>query len=393
MYFVALLKHKLTSKCEKLKIRYKLGKKNSLTNYSVKIYGKNVLVTPLDWGLGHATRCIPIIKALIINGYNVTVAASGKSIQLFQAEFPAITIVEIPGYSVQYAKNGFTLPFKLMLQVPKILRVIRHENELLKKLVKQYQIHWVISDNRFGMYHTQVPCIFITHQLTIMAPFKWLRSLLQSINYRYIQKFNECWVPDMGLNGGIAGILSHPNQLPSVPVSYIGLLCRFNLTLPQQQNYQYDYCFLLSGPEPQRSLLQAMIIEQTQNIHAQIIILLGQPELTDAEITSKHRILNHASQNDLQQIIQSSRFVIARSGYTSVMELLCLQKKCLFIPTPGQTEQVYLAERLHALKMGLMVPQHSLELSKQLPLLEQYDFATIQPEVFTSQILFNLVHS
>jgi uncharacterized protein (TIGR00661 family) len=357
----------------------------------VKIYGKNVLVTPLDWGLGHATRCIPIIKALIINGYDVTVAASGKSIQLLKTEFPEITIVPIPGYSVQYAKSGFALPFKLMLQVPKILRAIRHENQILKKLVKQYQIHWVISDNRFGMYHPQIHCTFITHQLTIMAPYNWMRSLLQRINYNYIQRFNECWVPDMGLNGGIAGILSHPNQFPKVSVSYLGLLCRFNLAVPQQPKYQYDYCFLLSGPEPQRSLLQKMIIEQTENIHAQIIILLGQPEMSSTLIRSKHHILNHASQNDLQQIIQSSRFVIARSGYTSVMELLCLQKKCLFIPTPGQTEQVYLAERLHALKMGLMVPQHSLNLSKHLPMLEQYDFAAIQPEVFTPQKLIDLL--
>ncbi|NIT20352.1 MAG: glycosyltransferase [Hydrotalea flava] len=367
--------------------------KKSLTpNISVKIKGKNVLVAPLDWGLGHTTRCIPIINALIINHYHVILAASGKSAALLQKEFPHLTIVPLAGYHVQYAQSSTWLPVKLLLQVPKIIRAIKNEHAVLHEMVQQYSIDWVISDNRFGLYHPAVHCTFITHQLTIMAPYQWLRNLLQRINYQYINRFDTCWVPDMGGDEGLAGILSHPKQLPAIPVQYMGMLSRFESTTTFHPEYVYDYCFLLSGPEPQRTRLENIVLSQIEQIDASIIVLRGLPEQANA-IKSKHNILSHLPGKALQQVIEQSKFVIARSGYTTVMELLSLQKKCFFIPTPGQTEQEYLAERLADLQLCFMVKQEHLNIAEQLTALEQFPFKTLQPKIFTAQQLKLLIQN
>ncbi|WP_298297666.1 glycosyltransferase [Hydrotalea sp.] len=348
--------------------------------------GKNVLIAPLDWGLGHTTRCIPIINALIINQYQVILAASGKSAVLLKKEFPQLAILSLPGYHIQYAKSSGGLPFKLLLQIPKILRAIQQEHTQLKEIVQQYSIDWIISDNRFGLYHRDIPCTFITHQLTIMAPYQWLRKWLQRINYHYINRFNNCWVPDMAHNGGLAGELSHPKQLPAIPVQYMGLLSRFNYSPLPFNEYVYDYCILLSGPEPQRTILEHIILQQIAQIDARIIVLRGLPE-QEKVIPSKHTIVTHLPGHELQKVIMQSQFVIARSGYTSVMELLSLQKKCFLIPTPGQTEQVYLAERLAVMKICFTTQQQHINLPEQLKLLEHFPFQQFEPEIFTTQQL------
>jgi uncharacterized protein (TIGR00661 family) len=358
----------------------------------VKIKAKIVLVAPLDWGLGHTTRCIPIINALIFNEYEVILGASGKSAALFKKEFPQLTILPLPAYQIHYAKRRSWLPFKLFLQVPKIVGVIIREHWLLKKIVQQYQIDWIISDNRFGLYHTRLPSTFITHQLSIMAPYAWLRKCLQLVNYHFINQFNHCWVPDMANEGGLAGKLSHPATLPKTPVHYIGLLSRFNIHQCLQQTYTYDYCFLLSGPEPQRTMLEQIVLQQIEQLNARIIVLRGLPEQA-INITSKHTILSHLPGEELKKILINSEYVIARSGYTSIMELLSLQKKCFLIPTPGQTEQEYLAKRLTDMKICFSIQQHKLDFIKQLPGLAQFPFCSFHSEVFSVEKFHSLLEN
>jgi hypothetical protein len=205
----------------------------------------NILIAPLDWGLGHATRCIPIIQKLIQKNCNVLVAAEGKIKNLLQKEFPGLFFIDLKGYRIHYSKNSWMLPLQIGKQIPKIISTIQYENERLKEIVKEHDVHGIISDNRFGFYHESVPSVFITHQLRIKTPFgKIVDDYIQRINYKYINRFSECWVPDSENENNFAGELSHPQKKPSVAVKYIGPLSRFKEVIAQHEKH---LLILLSG--------------------------------------------------------------------------------------------------------------------------------------------------
>lgn len=351
---------------------------------------KTILIAPLDWGLGHATRCIPIIKALLAKDYNIIIATSGKPKNLLQQEFPQLHFVELNGYNIEYSKNKFLLPFKIGLQIPKIVHAIKHENKWLKQFVVENKIDVIISDNRFGFYHKNIPSVFITHQLTIQTPFNWLTKLVQQINYSYINQFNSCWVPDFEGNKNLAGVLSHPKKIPAIPTHYLGLLSRFQNK--KENIVQHQVCVLLSGPEPQRTLLENKILTSCSNFNGNIILLRGLPNSSNTiEVPQNCTVYNHLNSEALEKILQQSEYIICRSGYTSLMELLAMQKKCIVIATPGQTEQEYLAALLHQQQWCINFAQQdfnfieSVQKAKtfhyQLPSFEPLALQTIIPQL------------
>lgn len=338
---------------------------------NINIYeGKTILVAPLDWGLGHYTRCIPIIKELILAGGNIFLAAEKHGAVLFEQEFPGLNIIPLKGYNIRYNKSRQFFSWNILFQLPKLGKAIRNEHKWLRQIISEYKIELVISDNRYGLYHDKVPCIFITHQLQILTGNKLLNRLLQKINYAFIEKFAECWIPDIEKDGGVAGSLSHPLQLPEIPVTYIGMLTRFSKTVVQKK---YDLLLLLSGPEPQRSILEAMLLQQLKNTTLQVLVLRGLPgEKINLESPSGSvQILSHLPANDLNQAIQESEIVISRAGYSTIMDLLVLEKKAILIPTPGQKEQEYLAEYGSEKKWFYSCAQENFNLSQALKLAVQ----------------------
>ena len=306
---------------------------------------KRLLVSPLDWGLGHTTRCITIIRRLIDNGCVVIVACNATQKKILQQEFPSLEFLHLEGYNISYSKHRLLFPLKLIMQLPKIVLAIRREHTWLQKTISEHKIDLVISDNRYGQYHNKVPSVIITHQLLIKAPFTSLEWMLQQINYSYLNKFSQCWVPDFDGSNNIAGAMSHPKQLPAVPVTYIGPLARFAKSNAVKDK-QYDYCIILSGPEPQRTILEDKLLLEIPQCHARFILVRGKPNAAELKPITHVTIKNHLAGTALQAVIESSEYVITRSGYTSVMELLALEKKSILIPTPGQTEQEYLAQQL-----------------------------------------------
>lgn len=313
-------------------------------NLSAEFNIANVLVAPLDWGLGHATRCIPLIRALLDSGRRVIIATSGPQRQLLEAEFPQCQYLDLPGYQVRYASSRGWLPFKIISQLPRLLRIIRKEHQWLERILQEEQIDLVISDNRYGLYTTRVPSVFITHQLTIQTPYAWLTRWVQSINYRYINRFNTCWVPDAATGNGLGTELSHPKQKPAIPVHYLGWLCRFDKS---SQPARYDIVFLLSGPEPQRTLLEEAVIQAIAEVPGKLALVRGLPGVTSTlNLPETVDVFTHLPTAELSALLQSTQLVVCRSGYTSLMELLYLQVPLLLVPTPGQTEQEYLAEYL-----------------------------------------------
>jgi uncharacterized protein (TIGR00661 family) len=277
------------------------------------------------------------------------------------------------------------LAFSILKQLPKILTIIKYENAWLNKIIDDYSINMVISDNRYGLYTSKVPCIFITHQLQIKTPLRIIEKALQRINYSYINKYNACWVPDFEGENNISGSLAHPHNLPKTALHYIGPLSRFGIL--KTDNILYNYCISLSGPEPQRTVLETKIVAQIaqQQISGKIIIVRGLPNATDKIVVPENvTVYNHLIGNELGNVFAKSNYIICRSGYTTVMELLSLVKKAILIPTPGQTEQEYLAKKLQQQGWCYSVAQSEFNFTKAIDAAENFNYQL--PKVLPSEL-------
>ena len=335
-----------------------------------------ILFAPLDWGIGHATRIIPIIKYLSTQNCEIIIAADGQIMTLLKVEFPQTQFIFLKGYNIQYSKNKKWLPLKILLQIPGIIKSIIDEHKWLKKVVKIYGIDGIISDNRFGLFHTTIPCAYITHQLLIKTGNSFLENILQKIHNRFILKFNFCWVPDYQQTPNIAGLLSHPIRNLPTNIKYIGLLSRFNKK--SGVTIVFKLLILLSGPEPQRSILENLLISQLIDFDEKVLFVRGLPDQKDLTVSgdfNKNIIFhNHLSAEELNNAILSAEIVICRSGYTTIMDLIKLQKNAILIPTPGQTEQEYLADNLMQQHMFYAVKQADFLLSDALKKANTFNF-------------------
>jgi UDP-N-acetylglucosamine transferase subunit ALG13 len=340
---------------------------------------KRILIAPLDWGLGHATRCIPIIRYLLEKGVEVVIGADGRPLALLKKEFPSCEFVQISGYDISYPTNG-SMVFKVAVQIPKILAGIKREHELLKKIIEEKRIDAVISDNRFGLWTNEIPCVFITHQVMIKAPFgeKWMHQL----NKKYISKYTECWIPDTK-DGGLSGDLAHKFPLPK-NAKFIGVISRFGnrpFDLAQGDKGCREVLVILSGPEPQRTVLEKKILRQIENIPSPdhsvrtpplkgeltVLIVQGITEKNERRnISGTVEIVSHLTSEELQKEIISSEIVLSRPGYSTIMDLAVLGKKAIFIPTPGQTEQEYLAKYFMKNGIAYSDTQKGFDLDKAL---------------------------
>ena len=326
--------------------------------------GKKLLVAPLDWGLGHATRCVPVIRDLLKNNCEVWLAGEGAQEKLLREEFPSLPFLPLKGYQIKYGKSGLT--GKILLQVPSILRSINEENKWLKKQVSNHGFDAVISDNRYGLYNEKVFSVLITHQLCIKTSFgKWSEKILQHWNYKLINKFNECWLPDDEGENNLAGELSHPVRLPSIPVRYIGPLSRF--AKKNIDEIKDHLLIILSGPEPQRTILENKVIDQIVKYPATATIVRGLPgEKNIIPSTNSVHFYNHLTSEELNREAMKAEFIISRSGYSTIMDIACVQKKSILIPTPRQTEQEYLAGHLKKKQFAFCVDQNRFSLLKNI---------------------------
>ena len=338
---------------------------------------KSVLVCPLDWGIGHATRCVPVIRHFLDQGFRVVIGSERRPLAFLRREFPDLEFVKFPGTHIIYPKRSLMV-LKMIIQGPKLLLGVRKEHKLLRKIIAEQEIDLVFSDNRYGLWSKEVPSIFMTHQLQINVP-RYLgvfSRLVQRINYNLIRKYDECWVPDFESHKGLAGELSHPSCLPD-HLHYIGPLSRFSGGIRQpgfREIPPFEILILLSGPEPQRTILEETLLGQLQHTDIKAVIVRGITERQEERKFSEHiRIYSHLESDILQEYIRNALVVICRSGYSSIMDIVAMGKKAIFIPTPGQTEQMYLARYLMAKKIYFSMPQkdfdliYALEMSKNYP--------------------------
>lgn len=324
------------------------------------------IIAPLDWGLGHTTRCIPLIRELQEKNFEVVIACNSNQKLILQVEFPDVQFVYLTGYGLSYGRSGWKTVLKLILQLPNILISIKRENRQFKRILNQLTPNLIISDNRYGVFSSSIRSVFLTHQVKIITGAGRIADLFAtSTTHRWIQRFTECWVPDFEGPESLAGSLSHPQTTPSFPLKYIGPLSRFeNCTYGFEKGY---ILIILSGPEPQRSILEAILLQQLELIPGKAIVVRGLADQTmTPPSTPNISVLNFADSKHLNLLICEARVVISRCGYTSVMDMFKLGKKAIFIPTPGQAEQEYLGKYLGGQKLAVIANQHKLNLSAAL---------------------------
>jgi len=296
---------------------------------------QKIIVAPLNWGLGHATRCVPIIKLLLAQNIIPIIASDGKALLFLQQEFPELQYIELPSYEISYGKN---IRLKLIRQFPKIYNAIRQEKKVIENFVQENDdVVGIISDNRFGVLSTTVTSVYITHQINVLSGITTFFS--SYLHQKVIKKFDECWVPDT-LSSEFSGKLSLTNK--NINTKFIGVLSRFKKANLSQE---IDVLVLLSGPEPNRTFLEKKLLLEFKNDGRNIVFVLGNVEKYQKKWQKgTTTFYNYVLSNQLEKLINGSKIVVCRSGYSSIMDLAVLQKRVFFIPTKQQPEQEYLAK-------------------------------------------------
>lgn len=319
-----------------------------------------ILITPLHWGLGHASRCVPIIQALLQEGHKVMIASDGAALHFLQHYFPELSFFELPSYRIQYPFEHALLNFRRM--APRLLYAALREKKEIKKLVRDHKIEVVISDNRLGCYTKKAHSIYITHQLQFAFSLPILNKMAAFLHFAWYRHFDQVWVPDLPPPHNIAAKLSVSPF--GKKVHYIGLLSHLE---KQEAPMRYRSLSLLSGPEPQRTRLEQLVREQLPQIDGEHLLVQGIPGGAYSLNTENNlSIRPFLAGKELGEAIAASDLIICRSGYSSLMDLVLLQKKAILIPTPGQPEQQYLADQLKAAAYFVVEDQNTLDLQKAL---------------------------
>jgi UDP:flavonoid glycosyltransferase YjiC (YdhE family) len=303
---------------------------------------ERVLVAPLHWGLGHATRCIPLIKAELAAGNEVIIAAEKGPRALLEEAFPHLAFTSIPFMEITYPRDG-NMARHFFFQGPKLLWSILQEHRVLQRLIKKEKIDRVLSDARFGLWSKCAKCIFIHHQIEIRSPM--FQGFINMLNRWVMRQYDEVWVPDFASAPGLAGTLSHPQHTPP-NLRYIGPLSRFEHAVQPATTTEWDVVAIVSGPEPQRSLFEESLIARFKASGERVLLLRGKPDEGKASSQmGQLTVVPHLSNAALLDALSKTKKVIARSGYSTIMDLHVLGiTNVEYYPTPGQTEQVYLAE-------------------------------------------------
>lgn len=330
---------------------------------------KTVLVGVLNWGMGHATRSEALITMLEQAGYRPVIASDGVALRYLQERFPHLPSEVLPAYAVRYFR-GWPAWLSIVAQAAKILSAARKERKLTRALVCQYRPCGLISDNRLGFCHPEIPSAYITHQLWLPLPVG--RLLVSRWHHRYIKRFRQCWVPDFRGPQSLSGDLAQGLH-PGIPTFFAGPLSRLAGRHFDREKIIYKACFLLSGPEPQRSLLEDRICREIAKRPGRYVLLRGRPGGGKRSWPDGLEVIDMANAEQVARAVLRSEVTVARSGYSSLMDFYFLGNRAMLIPTPGQPEQEYLARYHLAAGHFGYVSQGRLNLFSDLKQAATYD--------------------
>ena len=330
---------------------------------------KRVLVSPLSWGLGHATRDLPVIRDLVARGHAVTIAAEGRALALLRQEVPHCEFLELKDYPPPYTSSPHFIR-QFLATSPVMLKAIWKEGRAMRRLLKQRRWDLILSDNRFNVRAKDIPSFVISHQLRFKTPpaLERFEFVTELFNWEYLRPFDRVIVPDYAdAARSLSGRLSHEVKrlARNDKIYYAGPLASVERTdVPQD----VDVFISISGPEPQRTELERVIFRQVERLpDRRIVVTLGKPEVREARrLGDRITIHGFLDRQGQQEMLNRARLVVCRSGYTTIMELAELGRKALFIPTPGQTEQEYLGQYHRTKGFFHSVGQYDLDLPRDV---------------------------
>jgi len=338
---------------------------------------------------------MPIINALLDRNIDVLIASDGRALALLKEEYPSLQHIELPAYDIQYSGHTLGLVPTMLWQIPKILKAIRAEQKMIQQIVEREKVNAVISDNRYGCYVDTVPSIFISHQLFLKMPayLSFLEPIVAKTQMRFIRQFSACWIPDFPQKSkSLSGDLAHKYNLPAQQFRFVGALSRMKkevlgegIEVENGSKFflkkRYDVVAVLSGPEPQRTIFEDLLKKQMLQSDLQVLLVRGVTEKQEFdELNSSFQVVNFLTAKELNQVLLAADMVIARSGYSTLMDLAALSKKAILIPTPGQTEQDYLAGYFESKGIFYSSPQAEFDLLKALKENENYSGFGFQSE-------------
>ena len=313
-----------------------------------------ILVAPLNWGLGHASRCVPLVQRFLNEGHEVILGGDGESLTLLRRHFPTLRYTYLAPLNLRYSA-GKRQVGAMLKALPQLWAWSLKDRAMLKALLNEEKIDRVVSDNRFGLYNKSTECIYITHQLHILLPkgWHWAERLASRMHARIYARFNKVWVPDYADDKeNLAGKLSHQDDVRRndvrCTIEYIGPLSRFERAIDRdvEISNNFDIVVVLSGLEPQRTILEKEILARYQDTSERVLIVQGLMHRPNTRIKrANFTIVPSLTDAELVPALMGAKHIIARSGYSTIMDLhaLGILDKAEFIPTPGQPEQEYLA--------------------------------------------------
>jgi uncharacterized protein (TIGR00661 family) len=329
---------------------------------------KRVFFAPLNWGLGHATRILPLIKYLLKKNFTIYIAASGRSKELLQNEISECVFLDFPAYPIKYPRSRFFVTRFMLVIFPQMFFAMVKEKRKLKNLQKKYKFDLIISDNRFSLASKEVKSILISHQLRYKLPWpihkmEWLPEYF---NYIHFKKYDKIIIPDVEAGQTLTGELSHDMRyLSKEKLYFLGILCDLEDTIPGDDK-PIDYFVIISGPEPQRTKFEKLVFRELHKLEGRVVVTLGKPEKKYKIRMGNAEIYTYFTRRDISRYMVRAKLIISRPGYTTVMEMIELGKCGLFIPTPGQIEQEYLAKHFLKNNWCYSTPQHGFEMRSAL---------------------------
>ena len=336
-----------------------------------------ILLAPLDWGLGHATRCVPVVKEFLRQGAQVDLAVSTSFAPLYREMFPELKQVTAPSYNIVYPKHGFNMGLWLLRNSAHLNKVIAYEHHYAEEMVRLHGYDLLLSDNRFGFYSKKACSIYMTHQCRIAFPP--FLACLEGIGVRWhrgvMKHFDEVWIPDLEQEPGYAGALSHVDGIP-VPAKFVGPLSRFSEMVPaasvaEDGSQGFNVVAVVSGVEPARSQFESRLREILAQVPGRHAVILGKPAAEQKSWTEGNICFyNHLKTEDFARMVGSARWVVSRGGYSTVMDMAVLGAQCIFVPTPGQYEQVVLARELSRKNYAVHIPAKEFGLQSLMQAME-----------------------
>ncbi len=332
----------------------------------------NILYALCTWGLGHMTRSLPIMRRLVEEGHHLIIYTAHRPLIALKEEFgDRCEYVESVMYPSPYGKNG-AFAVKLSFIMPSIINAMLKEHRQILEISKEKKVDFFISDSKYGAFDKTKPSVFIFHQLRYIPPdfLKFLRNKTEKFNYFFRDSFKKFVVPDFEKNDGLTGDLSHNlSYFPKEKIEYIGILSDYEKMDVEED---IDYLISLSGREPNRTMLEKRIISQLDELDGKIVLVRGAPEETEKPDIPGVEIINYAGKGVRDELMNRAKFVIARSGYSTIMDMVELGKKGLLIPTPGQTEQEYLGEFLEKKGYFYSVREDEIMLKRDVEKAKKY---------------------